>query len=224
MKTMNLLSAFFVLSVIAPAYAAVVAENEKAGLISKSFRVTAQVSDKISARELSEDDQRILALAKSVAKKCARVFESVVKKGALAEEEIFSALYFPIMPITYPPTFSTFYDSYTDDVITPILDSYLARDRRIIAVGLVDRNGYLPSHNSKYSRPSTGNPEIDIMNNRTKRIFNDIAGIRAARNTGKFLLQTYRRDTGENTAELSVPVFVLNRHWGAVRILYNRGE
>ncbi|MBT7088489.1 chemotaxis protein, partial [bacterium] len=38
----------------------------------------------------------------------------------------------------------------------------------------------------------------------------------------EFLLQIYIRDTGEIMADLSVPVFVLGRHWGAVRIGYIR--
>ena len=65
---------------------------------------------------------------------------------------------------------------------------------------------------------------VDIKNNRTKRIFNDITGLQASKSTRKFLLQIYRRDTGETAADLSVPVFVMNRRWGALRIVYMRGE
>jgi len=181
------------------------------------------VRNVISYAEMTATDRRILALAKAAAQECSRALEDAVKTGQKSEEDIFSALYFPLLPLSSPPAFSTFYDDYTDRVITPIADSYLAKDREILAVGLVDRNGYIPSHNSKYSRPLTGNPEIDIKNHRTKRIFNDITGRQAAQNTKEFLLQIYRRDTGETTADLSVPVFVLNRHWGALRIVYGRG-
>ena len=178
----------------------------------------------ISMGEMTATDKRMLALAKAAAGECSRALENAVKSGQKSEEDIFSTLYFPLSPVTSPPSFSTFYDDYTDKVITPIVDSYLAKDKRILAVGLVDSNGYIPSQNSKYSRPLTGNPEIDIKNHRTKRIFNDITGLQACRNTRGFLLQIYRRDTGETTADLSVPVFVLNRHWGALRILYGRAE
>lgn len=219
MKTTYVLSVFFIFALISVCASA--AEKEYVGLISKNPHDKVQVSSTISLRDLTETDRRILSLAKAAARECAKALETAVEKGVLTEAELFSTLYFPILPIVYPPAFSTFYDRYTDEVITPIVDSYLARDSRIIAVGLVDRNGYLPSHNSKYSQQRTGNAEIDIMKNRTKRIYNDIAGIRAAKNTSEFLLQTYRRDTGEIAADVAVPVFVLNRHWGALRIMYN---
>jgi len=215
---------FFVL-VSMPALQAAVAQKKAIGIgAEKSSSAAGPVRNTISVQEMTPTDKRILVLAKAAARECAGALESAVKNGVLSEADIFSTLYFPVLPVTSPPTFSTFYDSYTDRVITPIVDSYLARDKKILAVGLVDRNGYLPSHNSKYSRPLTGKAEIDIKNNRTKRIFNDITGIQASRNTGEFLLQIYRRDTGETSAELSVPVFVLNRHWGALRIVYGRGE
>jgi methyl-accepting chemotaxis protein len=39
-----------------------------------------------------------------------------------------------------------------------------------------------------------------------------------------FLIQNYQRDTGETMADLSVPVVIQGKHWGAVRIGYRRME
>jgi methyl-accepting chemotaxis protein len=128
------------------------------------------------------------------------------------------------MPLTSPRTFNTFYDDYTDSAITPIEDKYLNQNSDIIYVALVDINGYVPSHNKKYSMPYCGKPEIDFKLSRTKRIFNDIAGYTSGRNEQPFLLQIYYRDTGEQLADLSVPVWVKGRHWGSLRIGYARGE
>ena len=36
------------------------------------------------------------------------------------------------------------------------------------------------------------------------------------------LIQLYRRDTGEIVADLSVPVTVKGRYWGALRVGYAR--
>ena len=47
-----------------------------------------------------------------------------------------------------------------------------------------------------------------------------LTGLAAARNTEPYLLQKYARDTGEKMADLSVPIFIRNQHWGAVRIGY----
>lgn len=222
--TFPILLLFFTFLFMLASHAADAQKKEVRAGAGKSSPAAVPARNAISIDEMTETDKRILALTKAAAGECAKALENAVKSGQKSEEDIFSTLYFPLLPVTSPPTFSTFYDDYTDKVITPIVDSYLAKDRVILAVGLVDRNGYLPSNNSKYSRPLTGNPEIDIKKHRTKRIFNDITGLQASKNTQEFLLQIYRRDTGETTADLSVPVFVLNRHWGALRILYGRGE
>lgn len=84
----------------------------------------------------------------------------------------------------------------------------------------VDRNGYLPSHNKRYSKPLTGEHSVDLVGNRTKRIFNDRTGIRAARNKKPYLLQSYQRDTGEFLKDLSAPIIINGRHWGGLRIGY----
>jgi methyl-accepting chemotaxis protein len=94
----------------------------------------------------------------------------------------------------------------------------------IVYTVTVDRNGYLPTHNKRYAMPLTGNLASDLVNNRTKRIFNDKTGLAAAQNTAPFLIQNYQRDTGETMADLSVPITVRGQHWGAVRIGYRRAE
>ncbi len=178
----------------------------------------------ISQDKFTDQDFKILKLATNCAKECSATLEKAINDGIKSEEEIFSTLYFPVIPLTSPPTFTTFYDDYTDEVITPIEDKYLSMDSKIIFVVLVDRNGYLPSHNTIFSQPRTGDAKKDLKINRTKRIFNDITGFSAAKNKAPFLLQLYKRDTGELIADLSVPVYVKGKHWGALRIGFVREE
>ncbi len=89
---------------------------------------------------------------------------------------------------------------------------------------LSDRNGYVPTHNTKYSQPLTGDAEKDKLGNRTKRIFNDPVGLGAAHYNGAdgkgYLQQVYERDTGEKMWDISAPVFVKGKHWGGFRIGY----
>lgn len=66
----------------------------------------------------------------------------------------------------------------------------------------------------------TGDYDIDLANNRTKRIFGDRTGSRCGSNRKAFLLQTYKRDTGEVMHDLSVPIYVNGLHWGGFRIGY----
>jgi methyl-accepting chemotaxis protein len=75
-------------------------------------------------------------------------------------------------------------------------------------------------HNKKFSQPLTGDYDVDLVNNRTKRIFSDRTGKRCGANTKPFLLQTYKRDTGEVMHDLSVPIYVNGKHWGGFRVGY----
>jgi len=105
----------------------------------------------------------------------------------------------------------------------------LPRRRRTNPVPLAEvrwsvPDGYLPTHNQRFSLPLTGNLAFDLVNNRTKRIFGDRTGLAAARNEAPYLLQRYKRDTDELMADLSVPVKVKGKHWGCVRIGYRQTE
>ncbi len=155
--------------------------------------------------------------AQQFARECARILEEGIQKGIISEEDLFDRTYEPI-PNTNPQKYHTKFDWFTDKYIQEVEEKYLAMDERYRFAILVDDNGYVPSHNLIYSQPLTGDYETDLVRNRTKRIFNDPTGIRAARNTNPYLLQTYRRDTGEFMNDLSVPVYVRGKHWGAVRI------
>ncbi len=86
----------------------------------------------------------------------------------------------------------------------------------------VDRNGYLPVHNNKYSAPQGEDPVWNNANSRNRRIFDDMTGLLAGRNTQKALSQTYPRDLGGGRIELikdiSAPIFVRGKHWGGLRM------
>jgi methyl-accepting chemotaxis protein len=137
----------------------------------------------------------------------------------LTQEALFDRNYVPI-PNTNPPKYTTKFDAFFDRVISPFQEQIGNRDSKVLFIICVDNNGYLPSHMLRYTKPLTGDPEIDKNNNRTKRMFNDRTGIRCARNTDGFLLQTYRRDTGEILNDLSMPLFIEGRHWGGIRAGY----
>ena len=49
-------------------------------------------------------------------------------------------------------------------------------------------------------------------------MINDRTGLNAARNKSSYLLQTYQRDTGEFMNDISMPIYIQNKHWGAVRM------
>lgn len=145
--------------------------------------------------------------------------ETLLKSEKLKEIQLFDTFYIPI-PNTSPQKYHTQYDRILDLAVQETLDKCLSKDEKIVFVVAVDVNGYLPTHNKKYSQTLTGKAETDLDNNRTKRIFNDRTGLSAAKNTEPFLLQRYQRDTGEQMADLSVPILINGKHWGALRIGY----
>lgn len=125
------------------------------------------------------------------------------------------------IPQTQPAKYATCYDQAFTNTLQPLYDQILSQIPAGIFAICVDINGYGPTHNSVYSQPLTGNPEVDVASSRDKRLFDDPTGLRSARNSENFLLQTYMRDTGEILSDLSLPININGRHWGAVRLGFN---
>ena len=155
-------------------------------------------------------------LAQTGAKSMERILGEAIASRELTAEQLFDEHYVPI-PGTEPQKYHTKFDEFSDRAVQALEDEFLKDDQVVFAV-LVDRNGYLPTHNSKYSIPLSGDREKDKVANRTKRMFNDEVGLAAARNTEPFLKQVYQRDTGEKMWDLSTPVYVGGKHWGSFRV------
>jgi HAMP domain-containing protein len=150
------------------------------------------------------------------AKVYGRLIEEAIDNGVFPIADAFDTNYEVIGDFD-PPKYHTKYDSYLDKAILSIEDETLLDDSVVYAVG-VDINGYLPTHNTRYQKPITGDKEVDKVGNRTKRIFNDPVGAKAASNTEKGFLQIYYRDTGETMWDISSPIYVKGKHWGGFRI------
>ncbi len=159
------------------------------------------------------------AAAAAAARAVAELFEDALARGAISEAALFDRRYTPI-PHTNPPKHSSSFDALTDRILPPVQEQMLADLPHLAYAGAVDNNGYFPTHNKKFSQPLTGDYDVDLVHNRTKRIFRDRTGTRCASSRAPFLLQTYKRDTGEVMHDLSVPIWVAGRHWGAFRIGY----
>ena len=87
---------------------------------------------------------------------------------------------------------------------------------------LVDANGYIPVHHKAFSQQITGDHDKDLIHSRDQRIYySNETEKRRVSHTERFLLQTYIRDTGEILNDLSIPVYVHGKHWGAVVMGFN---
>ncbi len=150
------------------------------------------------------------------AKLIGKVMDEAIDNGVFSVKAAFDKDYVPI-PGFEPEKYHTSYDSYLDKAILAMEDEFLQDDSVVFAVA-VDVNGYLPTHNTRYQKPITGDKQKDLVGNRTKRIFNDPVGIKAARNLEPVLRQVYKRDTGETMWDISSPIMVKGKHWGGFRI------
>ena len=167
--------------------------------------------------ETPHDDIR--RAAQQAAREVGKLFESAIAAGKITREALFDRRYEEI-PNTNPSKFHTKFDRFTDKVLPELQEGLLAAMPQLAYAGAVDNNGYFPTHNRKFSQPLTGDYDVDIIHNRTKRIFSDRTGKRCGSNTRPFLLQTYKRDTGEVMHDLSAPIYVDGKHWGGFRIGY----
>lgn len=172
---------------------------------------------------LSAQDREMLAAAQQLAIDSGQMIEQWLSTQASTEDRVFSRLYFPIAK-TNPQKYSTPWDSLADrDFATP-QDKVLGRSPTIQYAIVTDLNAYVPTHNTQFAKPLTGNLEKDYINNRTKRMLGDAASLTAARSEARYLLQRVRLETGDVIYDVSVPVKVKGKHWGCARIGYRRSE
>ena len=149
------------------------------------------------------------------------LFEQALASGALAEADLFDVNYAPIAG-TNPQQYRTRALDFLEANLPAIQEPILALDPAVVFSAAVDHNGYLPVHNKKYSAPQGDDPVWNNANSRNRRIFDDMTGLLAGRNTKTSLSQTYPRDLGGGRIELikdiSAPIFVRGRHWGGLRM------
>jgi methyl-accepting chemotaxis protein len=129
--------------------------------------------------------------------------------------DVFDRDYQPV-PRTQPQKYLTTYVEPFRKELQPVFDEARRRLGSSYAA-VVDYNGYMGTHHSDAAQPMTGDPEVDLPRSRQHRIYFTLTTEqRRARNLEPFLLQTYMRDTGEILNDLSMPIRVDGRHWGAM--------
>jgi len=171
----------------------------------------------------STADSPFIEKAIATAAQVTAAFEQALAQGQISLEELFDTNY-QAVPGTAPQQHLTRYVAFTDRVLPPIQEPVLEFSQKIVFCAAVDCNGFLPTHNRKFSNVPRADPVWNAANCRNRRIFNDRTGLAAGQNAHRFLLQTYRRDMGGRNFKLmkdvSAPIMVRGRHWGALRIAF----
>ncbi len=193
--------------------------NELIGISEKMVGLAASSSDNTVDRKFVDHVQ---ALAGEVS----GLFDAALLAGDITLAQLFDQNYRQ-REGTNPPQFVTDYVDFTDRVLPRLQEPALDFDPRVVFCVAVDVKGYLPTHNNKFSHPQGADADWNNAHCRNRRVFDDRVGLAAARNLQPFLLQTYRRDMGGGVfalmKDVSAPIMVRGRHWGALRLAYKPG-
>ncbi len=203
-----------------------VANHSALGLHLEFLEMSSAVREKLERKlaSIREDNREIISRAVDVANDISRRLEQLVEQGRLTQEDLFDNDYVAI-DSTDPVQHRTRFLSNLEEILPPIQEALLSSDARMVFCAAVDRNGYLPVHNRKYSFPQRpGEVVWNTANARNRRIFDDRAGLAAARNVRPYIIQVYARDMGNGVTvmmkEIDAPIRVSAKHWGGFRSAY----
>jgi methyl-accepting chemotaxis protein len=168
-------------------------------------------------------DTKFVHLVTNAAKQIGDVFSNAIARGEASLDDFLDRNYQQING-TDPVQFMTRFVGLTDRLLPAIQEPIVAQDDRIVFCAAVDENGFLPTHNLKFSKPQGADPSWNAANSRNRRLFNDRVGLAAGRSVKPFLIQTYRRDMGNGNfvlmKDVSAPIYINGTHWGGLRIAY----
>lgn len=121
---------------------------------------------------LTAQEREVLLLANELARRHSEAVEKWLSSNEVAEDRLFDYLHYPIAH-TDPPKFNTDWDQLTDRDVRPLEEATLSKSNALVYAVLVDLNGYVASHNQRYSQPLTHDRSVDFVNNQTKRFLNN---------------------------------------------------
>lgn len=178
---------------------------------------------RLSAQTGKTSDVKFVRIVQDAAKMVSYIFEECIKRGECTMDDLFDTNY-QLIAGSNPKQYMTRFVKITDKYIPAISEPILELDPRIVFCAAVDRNGFLPTHNKKFSNIQGNDPVWNDANCRNRRIFNDRVGAKAGANDKSFIIQLYRRDMGGGNfvmmKDVSAPIKVQNYHWGGFRMGY----
>jgi methyl-accepting chemotaxis protein len=168
-------------------------------------------------------DTPLIRVVVETAARIGEEFAAAIRRREITAAQLFDENYREI-PGSNPPQYMTAYTTFTDRLLPPIQDPLQKMDPRIVFCVAWAKGGYLPTHNPDYSHPQGSDAEWNAAHCRNRRLFDDRAVRKVAQSRKPFLLQTYRRNMGGGKfalmKDLSAPILVDGRHWGALRMGY----
>tara|TARA_R110002110_G_scaffold42982_1_gene134247 strand:+ start:956 stop:2350 length:1395 start_codon:yes stop_codon:yes gene_type:complete len=169
-------------------------------------------------------DAPFIAQVRETADAISKSLDAALAKGQISLAQLFDRTYVPIAG-SAPQQMLTRSTGFLDQLLPLLQEPALGFNPRVVFCAAVDVNGYLPTHNKKFSQPQGDDVVWNTAHCRNRRIFNDRVGLKAGRSTAPFLLQVYRRDMGGGNfrvmKDLSAPIRAGGHHWGGLRLAYS---
>ena len=189
-------------------------------MVVAAYFITASESSRLE--ELTINNGKVAAM--TGARMYGTVLEAGIDAGFMTISDVLEPAYEEIKGFDFGdnPRFHTKYDFYTDRTVVGFQDKILDSSSDLLYAVGGDINGYTPTHNSKFQKALTGDRTKDLSGNRAKRKFWTSMHQSAARNLEAVLVQPYVRDTGESAWDVSSPIWVKGRHFGAFRVAVSR--
>jgi len=141
------------------------------------------------------------------------VLQEAIKRLLDEGVDMFDRNHIPV-PNTEPQKYEVSYARRFQETCQDLIDQWRHGVEGAIYCLPLDSEGFVAIHLSEVSQPPTGDPKIDLLKSRNMRFFER----RHLSHEGRFLLQSYLRDTGDVMFNLSVPVIAKGNYWGGLYV------
>lgn len=179
--------------------------------------------DAIVHSGFAAEDRKFVDIALAERDRFAALTEAALAAGELDMDSLFDSDY-RLIAGSNPERFDTRLNGFADRVWRPELDRVVERYAHIISNACTDRNGYLPTHTTEYSRTPKGDPVYDAAHCRNRRILLDDCDKIAKASQKPFHLSVYRRESDGGgfhvVRNVYAPLVIRGRRWGDYEVAY----
>jgi methyl-accepting chemotaxis protein len=195
------------------------------GQLTNLLRRISILINEVGTAPIRTDDTPYVEASRQMAGEVAAVFEAGIERREIAIEDLFDENYREI-PGSNPPQLLTRFTDFCDRHLPPVLEKYLEVLPHIQFATPNDRNGYVPTHNRKFSQPRGPDPAWNAANARNRMVF-PARGVHRksfVEERKSALLSTLRRELGGGRHAMmknaSGVIWVKGRYWGYTAIGY----
>jgi methyl-accepting chemotaxis protein len=191
--------------------------------ISKLLDDIGVLINQIGTSDVQTDDTAYVVASAQLAEEVTAAYEQAVANREIGIEDFYDTNYREI-PGSNPKQYLTRFTQMCDRILPPILEKNLTVLPNIQYAIAVDRNGYIPTHHVKYSKPQTSDAAWNAANSRNRTKIAIRGAHERARGGERPLLSTFRRDLGGGhhviIKNVSSAIWLGGKYWGYTAVGY----